>query len=968
MQDSLFNLVTALGTSKDKSYHTKYGFAPVDRQQLLAAYRGDWIARKVVSIPAMDSTREWRAWQADKSDITAIEKTERRLGLKQKLRSALIKARLFGGAALVIGVGRDDASAELDPTKIVRDGLSWVHDVSRHEISSTGQMVTDVSSPWYGRPEYYEFRSAQGTTVRAHPSRVAVLRGVDVPDRSAVGLDGGWGDSVLQAVDDAIKNVGLCSGAIATMVWEAKLDVIKIPNLMASLSQPEYEERLKSRLSLANEAKSFINALVMDKEEDWERIQQSFVGLPDVLKLYLLIASGAADIPVTRFLGQSPAGLNSTGESDIRNYYDRIKSDQVDDLQPALEQLDDALIASALGKRPEDVYYDWRSLWQLDDVQKADLALKKAQTFQIDANAGGVPIEALGKARANQLIEDGTYPGLEDAIAEAETQATLDPAETDPQVLAQEQQRLARRQPPGQDPALATDATPRSLYVRRDLLNARDLIEWAKSQGFSSTVPASQMHVTVLYSKQDVDWIKMGSDDWGVGGADPSARLRVAPGGPRLVERLGPDAVVLLFSSTALQWRHEDMVRKGASHDYEDYQPHVTITYEGAPADLSAVEPYRGELVLGPEIFEEVNDDYRAGLEDREDSLVGDDLSSHYDPNQPRDPAGKWTHGVGGPITGGVTSETPAQSVQKQNGPKPVPVINMSLPVKGNSAERVAMRAALKAAKTPEERKALQERIVQSFKKDYDNAVKKGNLLKAAKLDGKMAKYAGMYGVPKPVIITTTTQANAGYTASEIHSGGVVAQATAQATGKAGSYTPAEMKAFNDLAKVTGEKSAKTYSIIAAKSHYVKNGVMTPAEGAHITAYTGSHYASTNNALRTGKITVAQQEHVNQLNAALSRLPDYKGTVYRKTGFKANEQHFYKPGTVVEERAFTSTSSSKGVWSGELHFEITSATGKLVRSLSLHPHEDEVLFRSGTKFRVISNNSSKIHMEEIHGR
>jgi hypothetical protein len=45
---------------------------------------------------------------------------------------------------------------------------------------------------------------------------------------------------------------------------------------------------------------------------------------------------------------------------------------------------------------------------------------------------------------------------------------------------------------------------------------------------------------------------------------------------------------VLLFNSSSLCWRHEDMVRNGASHDYDDYQPHVTITYEGS--DLDSVE------------------------------------------------------------------------------------------------------------------------------------------------------------------------------------------------------------------------------------------------------------------------------------------------------------------------------------------------------------------------------------------
>jgi hypothetical protein len=46
------------------------------------------------------------------------------------------------------------------------------------------------------------------------------------------------------------------------------------------------------------------------------------------------------------------------------------------------------------------------------------------------------------------------------------------------------------------------------------------------------------------------------------------------------------------------------MREAGASWDWPDYQPHISLSK--APVDLSKIEPYRGEIVLGPEIFEEI--------------------------------------------------------------------------------------------------------------------------------------------------------------------------------------------------------------------------------------------------------------------------------------------------------------------------------------------------------------------------
>jgi hypothetical protein len=142
-------------------------------------------------------------------------------------------------------------------------------------------------------------------------------------------------------------------------------------------------------------------------------------------------------------------------------------------------------------------------------------------------------------------------------------------------------------------------------------LNAADVIAWAKDQGFTSTLAPDDMHVTVLYSRTAVDPMKMG-ETWS---GDDKGNITVKPGGPRAVERLGENAVVLLFSSYDLTSRHADMVRAGGSHDYGEYQPHVTLSY-GVPADVdvTAIKPYIGKLVFGPEIFEALDLDWKSKI------------------------------------------------------------------------------------------------------------------------------------------------------------------------------------------------------------------------------------------------------------------------------------------------------------------------------------------------------------------
>jgi phage-related protein (TIGR01555 family) len=417
--DSMRNFVSGLGGERDKAAGAAFVFALIGRHQLDAMYRGDWLSRKLINIPADDATREWRAWQAKGDQIEKLEEAERKLNLPGKVRSVLKKSRLYGGGALVMGVkGTTDPAKELKPDTVSTDGLEFVHVMARHEINA-GEIDRDVMSPFYGEPQYYEVQSSSKGSVRVHPSRVIRFVGHELPSLDIAGADG-WGDSVLQVAYDAMAAAGQSHAGIAALIQEAKTDVINIPGLGDILSTKEGSARLTERFQLATMLKSLISTLLLDEKEVWNRHQVTFTGLTDTLTLMLQVVCGAADIPVTRMLGQSPGGLNATGESDLTNYYDHVASEQSNTIEPLLNRLDEILIRSALGSRPDEIYYDWNPLWQMSDSDKSTVAKTKAETFQIDFNAGLIDQAALMKGRVNQLVEDGTYPGLEAALEEVE--------------------------------------------------------------------------------------------------------------------------------------------------------------------------------------------------------------------------------------------------------------------------------------------------------------------------------------------------------------------------------------------------------------------------------------------------------------------------------------------------------------------------------------------------------------------
>lgn len=628
--DGYANLMSRLGTTADRASAAYYWVPPLTQQQIEAAYRTSWLTRKVHDLPAFEMTRAGRDWNAKPEQITALEAYERRrvVDVWGKLRRALTVARLHGGAALIMGVrsgGTADPSRPLDVERVGREGLRYLLVASRHQLSAPFGMETDPESDFYGEPAMYELRGAKGNTLRIHPSRIIPFRGQPLPEGAVTvsALDQFWGDPLLQSIKGAIDNSETAQAAVSTLLHEMKQDVVSIPGLTEQIATEGAEGRLAARIEALNRFRSMFNALLLDAGDDegkggekWETRQLSFTQHPELLRQFLSIVAGAADIPVTRLMGESPGGLQSTGKGEQDDFNRMIRARQTAEIAPALAVLDEVLIRSTFGRRDPDIGYNFAPLSEPDETSESENDKRDAETVQIYASTGLIPSAALAKSAVNRMIESGHWPGLDQAIQESAEQLTLPPDPNlppDPEgpddIDPADVEEMERRGTITRDQSLAllADAQPRSLYVRRDLLNVDEFNAWAREQGFD---PAAGLHVTVAYSKRPVDWIKA-DNDWST---DDKGGYTVEPGGPRLVEPLGDKgAVVLLFASSHLSYRHERIRElSGAGHDFAEYVPHVTIQYgPAAGVDLSKVVPYRGALKFGPEIFEEVVEGWR---------------------------------------------------------------------------------------------------------------------------------------------------------------------------------------------------------------------------------------------------------------------------------------------------------------------------------------------------------------------
>lgn len=412
-QDGLVNLVSGMGTTRDKGAMSRYTMPMMSDMEAVTAYKASALVRRAIDLPAEDAAREWREWQAEAEQITAIEAEEKRLGLQGKMMRAMKMARLTGGAAVLIGNGDLDITMPIIPEALKNGGIKYLTVLTTQDITA-GDLEYDPSLAEYNKPTCWYLRGG----IRVHPSRVVILTGQEPVEGFGLQQNKGFGDSELMGAMDALMRVEEAASNASSLMFEAKVDVFKIPGLMENLSRrgDAYSNEVIRRLTLAATGKGISGALVMDASEEYEQKSASFAGLPDLLDRFCQLASAVTGIPMTLLFGMSPGGMNATGDADTRGYYDRVKVIQALELTPAMQILDECLIWSALGSRPPEVHYNWRSLWQPTARDRADLGFKLVQTLEKLNAMGVLPSEAIGETAVNALTESGVFPGLEAAV------------------------------------------------------------------------------------------------------------------------------------------------------------------------------------------------------------------------------------------------------------------------------------------------------------------------------------------------------------------------------------------------------------------------------------------------------------------------------------------------------------------------------------------------------------------------
>jgi len=428
-RDTFVNFMSKLGKGANNQHSAStytFDFITRERIRLEAMYRGAWLIGAAVDFPAEDMTRAGVEFDTTlkPEQISKLQAALTRLRIWQSIADTIRWSRLFGGAVAVMLIDGQKMDTPLNPNSVGKDKFKGLLVLDRWLIQPTFSSFVKELGPSLGLPEFYDVvaDSQALPKMRIHHTRLLRMEGVPLPffQKQA---ENGWGLSIVERLYDRLTMFDSASVGAGQLAYKAHIRTYSIDKLRELIAAGgKMFDAVVAQVEMIRLMQGNEGLTLLDSTDKFEAHQYTFAGLSDIILQFGQQISGALEIPLVRLFGQSPAGLNSSGESELRTYYDGVNKKQESMLREPLGRLFDVLVRSELGAAPPEGFnYTFCPLWQLTDVEKADIAAKDATSVGGLFDSGLLSAPTALRELKQSSYTTGRFSNITDEeIAEAE--------------------------------------------------------------------------------------------------------------------------------------------------------------------------------------------------------------------------------------------------------------------------------------------------------------------------------------------------------------------------------------------------------------------------------------------------------------------------------------------------------------------------------------------------------------------
>ena len=353
-------------------------------------YRSDGVLRLIIDLFAQEMIRQ--GWEIEGDAEGKIIGKLEELRVNEAMINLCKWARLFGGAICIMGISDGLPLDQPVDEDALRD-VQWLRVFDRYQAySRDGTFESDLNSPNYGYPNIYTVNDNRtGAVFYVHYSRVLRMDWNILPPRWQ-NFNQGWGDPLAQTIYEQLRNYSTAFSNTATIFEDFINKILYIPDLTLKLNSDGCNQAFLQRLNVMNLTSGNSNTILADELERFEKLTTNVSGIAELLDRFMIALSSVTRIPVSLLFGRSHAGLNATGDNDVRNFYDAVKQEQEHKLRPCMEKLIRYIMLSKDGpfggREPDDWSIQFIPLWQNTEEQDAITRRAIAETDAIYIDRG----------------------------------------------------------------------------------------------------------------------------------------------------------------------------------------------------------------------------------------------------------------------------------------------------------------------------------------------------------------------------------------------------------------------------------------------------------------------------------------------------------------------------------------------------------------------------------------------------
>lgn len=355
----------------------------------LAGISQNGIIRAGVEMRAKEMTRKWGelvSTEEDSDRVSVLEKEMEKYKFQSLFRKIAEQCGFLGGCLVFVddGEAKEELVNALPRSGRVLKGQQirftildpWV--VYPGPYNSTNPLAMDYFKPkvWY----------VQGTPVSA--TRLIYFTENELPDMIKPAYNF-FGISLAQKVLDAVSHYTRNRESASKLLEKVSLVVLKTN--MTDILSGDSDMNLRRRLEYFGKEWSFKGVAAIDKDnEDLSIFNNTLSGIVDIVRQSMEYVAAMFNEPATKLWGISPAGMNATGESDMKNHYDNIASLQEQMFMPGLTDMLNIIQLVKYGDIDTGIHFEFAPLSSEENRIRAETNKIKAETADIYVNMGAI--------------------------------------------------------------------------------------------------------------------------------------------------------------------------------------------------------------------------------------------------------------------------------------------------------------------------------------------------------------------------------------------------------------------------------------------------------------------------------------------------------------------------------------------------------------------------------------------------